>query len=137
MSSLIYKDRVLVTGNILEDAESFTTSDDTKYVKSVFPGAFLVSEEPSGSSAAGWDYIDGNFIATPVHVNPRDAELASKIREERNAKLVACDWTQLIDAASRCDQAAWATYRQQLCDITTQSGFPKNVVWPTNPNGVI
>jgi hypothetical protein len=137
LSSLIYKDRVLATGNIAEDAESFSIPDETVFLKSSFPGAFLVSEQPSGSSAFGWDYVEGQFVPTPAPFNKHAAELAAEVRTQRNAKLAACDWTQLPDAASRCDQAAWAAYRQQLCDITQQFGFPKNVAWPTNPNGVI
>lgn len=30
-------------------------------------------------------------------------------------------------------QVAWAAYRQALLDISKQSGFPHNVVWPTKP----
>jgi hypothetical protein len=52
------------------------------------------------------------------------------VRAERNEKLAACDWTQLPDAP--VDKAAWATYRQQLRDITLQSD-PFNIVWPTPP----
>jgi len=31
------------------------------------------------------------------------------------------------------DQAAWATYRQDLRDVPQQAGFPTTVVWPTKP----
>lgn len=30
-------------------------------------------------------------------------------------------------------QQSWATYRRALLDITDQTGFPNNVVWPTKP----
>jgi hypothetical protein len=30
-------------------------------------------------------------------------------------------------------QAEWAAYRRALLDISQQSGFPHNVVWPTQP----
>jgi hypothetical protein len=52
------------------------------------------------------------------------------VRAERNARLAACDWTQLPDASA--DATAWATYRQALRDITTQSD-PFNIVWPALP----
>jgi hypothetical protein len=55
-----------------------------------------------------------------------------KLRGERNARLVACDYTQLPDFAG--DKAAWATYRQALRDL------PANVAdarifdtWPNKP----
>jgi len=55
----------------------------------------------------------------------------SDIRIERNSLLDASDWTQVIDAP--VDQTAWAEYRQALRDITSQEGFPHNVVWPVKP----
>jgi hypothetical protein len=51
---------------------------------------------------------------------------------ERRAKLVATDWTQLPDVPLETKQA-WAEYRQALRDITSQPGYPTNVVWPTPP----
>lgn len=57
--------------------------------------------------------------------------LAASIRKERDQLLAACDWTQVADAP--VDQAAWATYRQALRDITAQAGFPDNITWPVNP----
>jgi hypothetical protein len=56
----------------------------------------------------------------------------AEIRAERNAKLAACDWTQLPDAP--VDAAAWATYRQELRDITTQND-PFDIIWPSLPEG--
>jgi len=31
------------------------------------------------------------------------------------------------------DKAVWATYRQALRDVPTQSGFPWEVTYPTQP----
>lgn len=53
-----------------------------------------------------------------------------EIRRMRNARLSACDWTQLPDAP--VDTAAWEVYRQALRDITLQSD-PFNIVWPEPP----
>jgi len=55
----------------------------------------------------------------------------SFVRLKRNSLLVESDWTQVLDAP--VDQDAWAEYRQALRDITSQEGFPHNVVWPTKP----
>jgi hypothetical protein len=54
----------------------------------------------------------------------------ANIRARRNTLLADCDWTQLPDAP--VDAAAWAVYRQELRDITTQAD-PFNIIWP---NGV-
>ena len=36
-------------------------------------------------------------------------------------------WAELTEA----QQAAWTQYRRALLDITAQSGFPNEIVWPT------
>ena len=61
----------------------------------------------------------------------KDAEQASAVRQSRGDKLADSDWTQVADAP--VDKAVWATYRQALRDITTQSGFPWTVTWPDAP----
>lgn len=74
--------------------------------------------------------IDGVWtqVWEPVRV-PVEQAMAN-IRDDRNARLAACDWTQLPDAP--VDAAAWATYRQALRDITAQPD-PYNIVWPDMP----
>lgn len=57
-----------------------------------------------------------------------------QIRSQRNSLLADCDWTQLPDVDLSTEQkSAWASYRQQLRDITTQFEDPGNVVWPIEP----
>jgi len=66
-----------------------------------------------------------------------DAELATDVRSDRNARLAEVDaiagnalrWADLTSAK----QAEWSTYRQALLDVPQQSGFPHNVTWPTKP----
>jgi hypothetical protein len=60
-----------------------------------------------------------------------DAQQANSQRAFRNTLLSNCDWTQVADAP--VDQAAWATYRQALRDITAQAGFPWAIDWPEAP----
>lgn len=80
----------------------------------------------SDTAAIGDNYKDGQF--TPPAPD-YDAQWAV-VRAERNAKLAASDWTQLPDAP--VDHAAWATYRQELRDVTNQSD-PFNIQWPVAP----
>jgi hypothetical protein len=61
----------------------------------------------------------------------KDAEQAKSVRAERNSLIAECDWTQVED--SPVDKAAWATYRQELRDLTLQEGFPFDVTYPTKP----
>ena len=82
--------------------------------------------------------IDGKWVmtwvvtpATPEQIAERTAAKESEVRQQRNQLLSACDWTQLPDAP--VDTATWAAYRQELRDVTAQSGFPWDVVWPEAP----
>ena len=70
------------------------------------------------------------MVAWIVEQLPQDTA-EKNIRNQRNNLLQDCDWTQVADAP--VDKAAWATYRQELRDITDQTGFPYNVIWPTPP----
>lgn len=75
-----------------------------------------------------WAYVD------VVRVEDTGSnEGVSDPRIKRNTLLAACDWTQLPDVPSWVNVQAWRTYRQKLRDITTQTGFPDRVEWPTPP----
>jgi hypothetical protein len=78
-----------------------------------------------------WSQVFTVRDMTPAELQQRYASQAAQIREERNSRLVASDWTQLAD--STADKAAWATHRQSLRDITAQTGFPWTVDWPEQP----
>jgi hypothetical protein len=79
-------------------------------------GSYQISEDDS--------------LAPPPFVD--EAKLAEEIRAERNKKLVESDWSQVVDTPQTIKDK-WAPYRQQLRDLTTQPGFPQNVVWPVKP----
>jgi hypothetical protein len=68
---------------------------------------------------------------TVEEAQQRDDGKALAIRTERNEKLAVSDWTQIADAT--VDKTVWAMYRQALRDITSQTGFPYSVQWPTQP----
>ena len=55
----------------------------------------------------------------------------SDFRADRNRRLAASDWTQAPDAP--VDQAAWASYRQELRDLPSKTEDPRNPAWPTPP----
>jgi hypothetical protein len=54
-----------------------------------------------------------------------------RLRLWRDAQLKASDWTQVADAV--CDKAAWATYRQLLRDLPSQSDNPSELEFPDAP----
>jgi len=105
-------------------------------------GYFAFMKEPLDSIKASWPegtietterpseyhfWVDGAW----VEVAPDPDTLATQARVKRDALLSQSDWTQVADAP--VDQAAWATYRQALRDITVQAGFPENIDWPAVP----
>lgn len=83
--------------------------------------------------------VEGNRWEQALRVRNKTADeiaalnnaQASAVRAERNQKIAESDWTQLPD--SPVDKAAWAVYRQELRDLTTQVGFPWEVKWPEPP----
>ena len=81
----------------------------------------------NGQWVQNWVIVD----LTQDEIDANQAVHAQQVRQERNDKLTASDWTQVADAP--VDKAAWATYRQALRDISSQAGFPWNVSWPDDP----
>lgn len=63
--------------------------------------------------------------------NAANDEAAQQVREERDAKLAACDWMANSDVTM---SNAWRTYRSALRDVPSQAGFPNSVTWPTEPS---
>ena len=60
--------------------------------------------------------------------------IKAEVKAKRNTLLSASDWTQIPNGPLTAEkQAAWATYRQALRDITAQPGYPTDVEWPTVP----
>ena len=60
-----------------------------------------------------------------------DDQQGTSVRNTRNQLLKDSDWTQVLDVP--VDKDAWAIYRQELRDITSQEGFPFTIVWPVQP----
>lgn len=84
--------------------------------------------------AGKWVEVWTSTPADPAVVAERTATKAESTRSERNALLVACDWTQLADSPlDAAAKAAWSQYRQALRDVTDQQGFPWSVSWPVAP----
>jgi hypothetical protein len=70
------------------------------------------------------------FLA-PNETTISDDWYFERLRLWRDSELKASDWTQIADAV--CDKTAWATYRQSLRDLPSQSNDPSKLVFPTAP----
>lgn len=78
-----------------------------------------------------------NVIVEQVWILP-DADKEQDERTWRDGELSACDWTQLADVVpngrlTSQEQTDWATYRQDLADMPTLTGFPWTHTRPTRP----
>ena len=52
----------------------------------------------------------------------------------REKLLQRSDWTDTVSAQTRLSNyAEWQVYRQALRDITGQTGYPLDIVWPDPP----
>ena len=81
--------------------------------------AHAAPTEDAGQWVLGYDVVQ------------KPEELAGdNIRRERNRLLSETDWMALSDNTMTTE---WASYRQALRDITSQSGFPYSVEWPAAP----
>jgi hypothetical protein len=72
-------------------------------------------------------------FATKQWVESENLAIAD-VLPKRQKLLYQSDWTQIPNNPLTAEQqAAWATYRQELRDIPQQSGYPFNVVFPVAP----
>jgi hypothetical protein len=94
-------------------------------------GAPGVSAEALAAIVGATDWREVEEGYTPP---PSADELAEAARTQRDKLLAESDWTQLPDSPlSGAGKAAWAAYRQALRDISDQSGFPEEIIWPEMP----
>jgi hypothetical protein len=73
--------------------------------------------------------------ATEEEIAARTEIQSLRVRQERRRLLKFSDWTQLPDnPLEQSKRDEWKTYRQALRDLPSQSGFPWDVNFPTEPN---
>lgn len=87
----------------------------------VYPDGTTESREPTPDEIAQNATDQATIIENAWHT----------LRNDRNALLAACDWTQAND--SPVDKYAWAEYRQHLRDLPANTTDPTAPVWPTPP----
>ena len=155
--------RIRETGAVMYEGEFRSLYPNTSFSQQISAetldafGADVVFEGPQAtgndvyqySQAAGVELVDGKwftkYILGPVFIDgettaveqeaaykaTKDTDQSKSIRSIRNDKLKECDWTQISDAT--VNKTLWATYRQELRDISSQEGFPWTITWPTQP----
>jgi len=121
--------RIVQTTNIqeqLQDGESYidgAIDDSAYYIENESP----IAIPPKPSQYSVFDFTTKQWVEN-------ETMAISDVLIKRQRLLYASDWTQLPNGPlTTAQQAAWATYRQELRDIPQQSGYPFNVVWPVAP----
>jgi hypothetical protein len=121
--------KIIKTGICSDDSFSLqgqyviegTANDATQYIEN----GIVVDMPPKPDWACEFNYETKQWQRDEI------GQIA-QINMERASLLLSSDWTQLPDVPISTKQA-WAEYRQALRDITSQEGYPFNVIWPTKP----
>ena len=90
---------------------------------------------PDGSCNvhAGWKYTTESGFFNPNE--PTNSDLFKILRESRDLLLNQSDWTRMDDNQLSSDKKAeWATYRQALRDLPSNTADPANPTYPTKPS---
>ena len=104
------------------------------------PNATVHLEVPEGLDArcvkaVRSDAGEITFVSDPSKVQAKIQQAWTALRTERNARLAACDYTQLQDAHLSAEKkSAWADYRQALRDLPENATDPTQVTWPVSPS---
>lgn len=123
--------RVINTDNIdsqLAEGEAYLEGsyDDTGY--------YIANAQPVEISQKPSVYAEFDYSTKQWVLNSLLAEL--DVKKQRTQLLLNTDWTDTLSAKNRLGEALynqWQIYRQALRDITSQSGYPYTVQWPTPP----
>lgn len=83
--------------------------------------------------AGRWQVTADGFIQVPDRSDYDNQAMVVDLQQKE--LLDATDWyvIKAVDTGTPIP-TNWQTYRQQLRDVSKQSGYPYNVVWPTPPN---
>lgn len=134
-----------VVGNIVFSPTVYQTPESLSDEQRAEFGVFEIVEMPIPSLTPSQKLGSPNYVIsgttvqrtypavdkTPEEVAASQAQQEQSVRDMRQTKLEESDWTQLPDTPA--DKALWATYRQELRDVTSQAGFPWDVQWPVAP----
>lgn len=104
--------------------------DQANLVHMIIPKDFLgqafIKVVPDGSNF--------KFIIDEDGIQQAIKDQWNNLREERNKKLSASDWTQFPSSPLSSEkQAAWADYRQKLRDLPMNTVDQTNPEWPIPP----
>ena len=141
--------RIRETGQVVYEGEFRSLHPNTSFPAQLTAqiindaGADVVLEGPQAQPTRyqtayrdGVEQIDGQWFTKYSVADmddeakaAKDAEQAKSVRQQRDDKLKALDWTQGKDIPDSISGPA-AIVRQALRDVPSQAGFPWEVTWP-------
>lgn len=114
--------QIVPEGCLISEIESNPT---TQYIKN----NSVKNIPPKPNFECEFDFLTESWV-------PSRQKQCDYINFQRRVLLTNSDWTQIPNNPLTPEQQqAWAVYRQELRDVTSQSGYPFNVIWPTPPQG--
>jgi hypothetical protein len=118
-----------ITLELLSNFNVFEVIIDSRPV--LDPNQECIAETPvleNGQWIQKWSIIESSEQSRIIKLE----QLAGDIRQTRHRLLQESDWTQSKDIPDSTSEL-WKPYRQALRDITLQTNFPIEVVWPIPP----
>jgi hypothetical protein len=135
---MIYTIYVSATGEILrtvqtDDIDSQIQSGESYLEGLIDASVYYIADGAAVAIPAKPDQYSVFDFTTKQWVQQENLAIAD-VLPKRQRLLYSSDWTQIPNNPLTSEQqAAWATYRQELRDIPSQSGYPFNVIFPTPP----
>jgi hypothetical protein len=87
----------------------------------------------TGDKTVPQDELEAKVLeATKIIISGGKVQFAERGRKMRDMLLKETDWVSGEDTPQSIKDT-WFPYRQALRDITTQEGWPLNIVWPEKP----
>ena len=127
-------ERKPTTHYVLDDGRVWDISEGA-FVSSVPEGSVpVLCRDEQGNSTLEGLIACLDFYGFPKGELKTDDEYAAEVRAKRNELLSETDYMMMKDyPLSSEKEQQLAEYRQQLRDITKQSGFPRDITWPEKP----
>ena len=99
----------------------------------IYPNVVMIDDDLGAFDQEGNQIEIDQTLIDAAAIEVATEQSWKNLRTIRNRLLAETDWTQSRDVTLPND-SEWATYRQALRDLPTNTIDPANPVWPTKPS---